>query len=446
MPERSLLNITVYTIAAYVVAKTTWNNIPGWVKNSITGQPPSDHEKDANDDLANPTMVWRKINEVMSLAQKLTEDPEDREMAFFRIQAAFVSMIHLMTEIDLAEPDFREHYFSQGGEDVTEAELETLLNYLDYAQWAYKESQIEVERLLRPRNYKLIRFDNATEPGRVGHYIAVDHGKKQIIIAIKGTSTVSDVFTDLISKAIPHSVHGHQEIRCHEGMYIAAKMMLDDTLHLIQNFFLPQNYKLIICGHSLGAGVSSLLGIFLKQEMPNLEMQVYAFATPACASYEASENCQEYITAVVNNNDCVPRLSLMNVRMMKKLLMLMDSKLEEKGLSPKSFAAARALLKDLMVTDTDLLMTTKELTDFLNTEMNVPRTERFVEMELYVPGRVVTVWNHTNDANIIGGKVTTGQSQVLRQIFVEANMISDHSCDNYRINLQHLLEQTANTI
>ena len=175
-------------------------------------------------------------------------------------------------------------------------------------------------------------------------------------------------------------------------------------------------------------------------------MKVYAFATPACCSYEASVECKEFLTSIVNNNDCVPRLSLMNVRMMKKLLERVNEKLEEKGLSPNSFKAARALMKDLMVTDENLLLTTDELTTFLDGEMNSPRSERFVEMELYVPGRVVNVWNHTKDPNIVGGKITTGHSQVLRQIFVETNMISDHACDTYRTNLQHLLEQTANTI
>jgi predicted lipase len=58
-------------------------------------------------------------------------------------------------------------------------------------------------------------------------------------------------------------------------------MMLDDTLHLIENLFIPQNFKVVVKGHSLGAGVASLLGIFLKQAFPEMDLKVYAFATPA---------------------------------------------------------------------------------------------------------------------------------------------------------------------
>jgi putative lipase involved disintegration of autophagic bodies len=75
---------------------------------------------------------------------------------------------------------------------------------------------------------------------------------------------LSDDLTDVIGKAIPHMHDNGLEICCHEGLYGAAKMMLDDTLHMIDNFFIPEDYKIVICGHSLGAGVSSLLGMLLK--------------------------------------------------------------------------------------------------------------------------------------------------------------------------------------
>jgi hypothetical protein len=42
----------------------------------------------------------------------------------------------------------------------------------------------------------------------------------------------------LIAKAVPHEEC--PGLRCHEGiLHVAAKMMLDDTLHLIENLFIP---------------------------------------------------------------------------------------------------------------------------------------------------------------------------------------------------------------
>jgi hypothetical protein len=448
--ERSLTTTLAYTIAALAVARITWQNTPQWVKNGIPGTGKSkedgDTDGDANDWLANPTTVWTKVNEVMNLAYELSEDLIRDDMPNYKMYCCFMSMVHLMKEIDANHPEWREAYFAKDGVDVTEGELDVLTKYVDLAQWSYLDSQIEVEKLLRPLGYKLIRFDNATEPGRVGHFVAVHHGRKEVVISIKGTSTLSDVLTDVIGKAIPHTMEGKKEIRCHEGMYTAAQLLLEETVHLIEKFFIPQGYKLFVCGHSLGAGVSCLLGLFLKQHIPDIDLQVYAFATPACCSYDASLDCKDYITSVVNNNDCVPRLSLMNLRMLNKLLALVDVKLDEKGLSPDSFKKSKLYLSDLMTIDANLLLTPRELTNFLETEFNEPRNDRFLDMELYVPGRVVSIWQHVADSTIMGGKVTDGQSQVLKQIFVETNMVTDHSCDTYRVNLLHLLEQTANTI
>jgi len=443
--ERSLTTTFAYTAAAIIVARMTWQNTPEWIKNSISGNKGNKHGG-TNDKLASPFAVWTKINEVMSLAYELSEDTMDDDMPQFKLYCCFMSMIRLMNAIDAYDPEWRESYFSKDGKDVAEEELEILAKYLDLAEWSYLGSQIGVEKLLRPLGYKMIRFDNATEPGRVGHYIAVHHQKKEVVISIKGTSTLSDVLTDIIGKAIPHSMEGEKEIRCHEGMYTASQVLLEDTMHLIENFFLPRGYKLFICGHSLGAGVSCLLGMFIKNHLPDLDLQVYAFATPACCSYDASLNCQDYITSIINNNDCVPRLSLMNLRTLNKLLALMNQKLDEKGLSPDSFAKAQRYMADLMTIDSTLLMKPRELTKFFNDHFAEPHSDRFLDLELYVPGRVVSVWRHVNDPNVVGGKVTDGQSQVLKQIFVESNMVSDHSCDAYRSNLLHLLEQTANTI
>jgi len=233
-------------------------------------------------------------------------------------------------------------------------------------------------------------------------------------------------------------------------MYIASQMMFDDTLHMIKHFWKPQGYSLTLCGHSLGAGVSCLLGIFLKDEMPDLKLQVYAFATPACCSYQASLDCSSYITSIVNNHDCVPRLSLWNVHLMHKLFVELDQRLEDKGLAPKDLKSARAYFKDIIKIDDNLLMTPDDFNSFLTKSMdrnaNIATNPKMIDMELYVPGKVINMWNHTTDPAVVGGKVTSGQAPSLRQVFVERNMVSDHAVVKYRQNLLHLIEQTANTI
>jgi len=463
---------TVITaLAAVVLARAAWSSIPEWAKDRLTFRSSSSSSSSSNNgdanahntDMTNPTVILSKIKEIFGIAYELTDDLIPDDMPWHKLYCSFQSLIHLMNEIDANHPEWREKYFSEDetktsaytndknnnntAKDLGESELETLLEYLDYANLAYNGSLVKITSELKPKGYKLIRHDAAIEPGRVGHFLAVNYAKKEILLSIKGTSTFSDVLTDIIGKAVPHPDY-KEDLKCHEGIFVAARMMLEDTAHLIEHFFQQQGeYKVVICGHSLGAGVSTLLGIFLKEQFPKLDLQVYAFATPACCSRNVALSCQSYITSVVNNNDCVPRMTLMNLRMMHKMFMLVDQKLEEKGLSPKDFKTAKRYIQDLMVIDEDLLLTPEELNDFLKREFaEEDADEKFTDMQLFVPGKVVSVWNNTKDPSIIGSKITTGVANAFRQIFVEPNMVSDHACDMYRQNLTHLLEQLANTI
>ena len=283
-------------------------------------------------------------------------------------------------------------------------------------------------------------------------------------------------------------------IRCHEGMYTAACMLLDDTYHMIEHWMYPQKYSLTICGHSLGAGVSCLLGVMIKNKLPNLKLHVYAYATPSCLSLSASVECKHYITSVVNNNDIVPRMSLLNVRLLNQLLNLLDEKLSQRGLSPTDFTTAKAYLTDLMTIDTNLLLTPTEICDFLQHELvdnaifKLPTSEegkrddddtagdnnnkacttnpKLLDCEIFVPGRVVSIWNNRTvgssdngdaggDENtatdpiatengstipIVGGRALDGTMHVVRTIFLETDIISDHMIPAYRTNLQKLQE------
>jgi hypothetical protein len=88
------------------------------------------------------------------------------------------------------------------------------------------------------------------------------------------------------------------------------------------------------------------------------------------------------------------------------------------------------------------ILTTKELKK--NRDACVNQTD--IVDASYVPGKVLYIWNHTQDPGIIGAKVTHGNSQVLKHILIEETMLEDHSLAAYRANLELLVEQIANTI
>ena len=68
-----------------------------------------------------------------------------------------------------------------------------------------------------------------------------------------------------------------------QGMYLTAKQILadlDKTGVLVNLMEQYSDYQLVITGHSLGAGVASVLAILLKPKYSNLIC--YVFSPPGC--------------------------------------------------------------------------------------------------------------------------------------------------------------------
>lgn len=89
-----------------------------------------------------------------------------------------------------------------------------------------------------------------------------------------------------------------------------------------------------------------------------------AFATPPCLSLQASVDCQAFVTSIVNNSECVPRASLVNLRTLNNLFLNIHEKLEDRGLHLESFSSAQAYDSDLMEVDDNLLLQPEELVEF----------------------------------------------------------------------------------
>ena len=100
------------------------------------------------------------------------------------------------------------------------------------------------------------------------------------------------------------------------------------------------DYQLVIVGHSLGAGVASILSLVFKLENQYPDVVCFSFCPPGgLLSIPAVEMSKEFMTSVVFGKDMVPRLSLHNAY---QLLDNMRSK-AEKNTSPKWLVQLRCL-------------------------------------------------------------------------------------------------------
>ena len=427
----------VAVVATSYIIYNTWKNTPEWLSFRKKKR-----MKVANDDLADPMVILTKLQQLRQAVQEKT-DKILVDLPWFKLHACFLSLFHLHAEIRQKHPDHRDLLYRACGDVTVDKEEAThLRTMLDYAHWAYLNSYTELVDLLSSRGYQVLRHDTATEPGRVAGYIALNYTEKTCLIGLKGTSTFSDVLTDVVGASLPHSLDDGQDIIVHEGIFTAATMVADDLQNFLEQLILPQKFKVVITGHSLGAGTSCLLGIILKSRIPDIDLQVVAFATPAVLSYKACVACSDFCTSVVNNSDMVPRLSISNVLVMNHGLVEINKRLETKGLSPDSLSKAFSYAADLMKLDEDTLMTVEELDDlFLEIHSNDSLED---DHDLYVPGKVVALYEcgaakSPEETIVVESVVADGSMQMLRQIELTTSMVTDHLCDYYGKSLDGLI-------
>lgn len=141
-----------------------------------------------------------------------------------------------------------------------------------------------------------------------------------MVLSIRGSWSVSDIFTDLA--AIPRAFNAPglpPDTVAHHGMSICcekilASLMEDNLLDKALNQY--PDYDFVITGHSLGAGLAVLLGAKLRSTYTSL--RVFAFATPSgLLSREAVKFTEQFVMTVVIGDDFVARISIEAIENLK---------------------------------------------------------------------------------------------------------------------------------
>ena len=101
---------------------------------------------------------------------------------------------------------------------------------------------------------------------------------------------------------------------CHAGVLACFENIIEDLRRhgLLEQLLLDEypTYELRVVGHSLGAGVATLLSYVLRAKFATLK--VYGFAPPGCTlTWKLATDCMPWTTSFVLDNDIVPRLSVL---------------------------------------------------------------------------------------------------------------------------------------
>jgi len=159
--------------------------------------------------------------------------------------------------------------------------------------------------------------------------VFTDHSTKSIVLAVRGTYSLADVIVDIICDE-EKFLDGF----AHRGILKGANRIMKESGETLKKALAAHpDHRLVITGHSLGAGTAILItmailsGNFKQIVDPNLtSIKCIALAPPPVyrsTDLQASQLNQN-INIFVNGNDCVPRLSLANMAKLLATLRAID--------------------------------------------------------------------------------------------------------------------------
>jgi len=158
-------------------------------------------------------------------------------------------------------------------------------------------------------------LDYDAEGDVLRHFVAVDHENKRVVLAIRGTFSLSEIIVDVAGFSRQFcGGEAHSEMaNMAERVWESAHQTVTDCLQR------NQGYELILTGHSLGGGAACLLNILLHRTgsklSPHIPVRCFSYAappvfTPLSFAPKAVQSCHNYIY----HRDVVPFLSVHSIR------------------------------------------------------------------------------------------------------------------------------------
>ncbi|XP_058891507.1 diacylglycerol lipase-beta-like isoform X1 [Acipenser ruthenus] len=281
---------------------------------------------------------------------------------------------------------------------------------------------------LQYRDFIYISFHNKIY--EIPFFVALDHKKEAVLVAVRGTLSLQDALTDLSADCENLLIEGVcGPCYAHKGImqaanYIYGKLINDGILNHV--FTIAPEYKLVITGHSLGAGTAAVLSILLRSAFPGLKC--YAFSPPGgLLSKPLADYSKEFIVSVVLGKDLVPRLSIPNMEDLKRSILRMVANCNK----PKYQILLRCCWYEVFGGNPDDLPT--EL------ERRQQRSPSYHSLEsehppLYLPGRILHIVEEDTTGRSCFSQVRYramwSSEALFCSVLISSKMITDHMPDH----------------
>ncbi|CAH0479316.1 unnamed protein product [Peronospora belbahrii] len=165
--------------------------------------------------------------------------------------------------------------------------------------------------------------------------IVRDKQRKELIISVRGSMSFYDFVTDGLAQIVrmepnelPYDIPYVFDTWTHYGMLHTARQIFKDLQEgtrkaVFWDFAMANcsvgrltdddeiDWTIVVCGHSMGAGVACILAVLLRKVFPNT--RAFLYATPPLFDAETAAWTKKFATTAVYGDDIVPRLSISNM-------------------------------------------------------------------------------------------------------------------------------------
>ncbi|DAZ98481.1 TPA: hypothetical protein N0F65_004918 [Lagenidium giganteum] len=306
--------------------------------------------------------------------------------------------------------------------------------------------------------------------------IVKDSKRKQLIISVRGSLSFYDFVTDGLAKIVdmdpeelPEGIPNPESTRTHYGMLRTARSLFADLQEgsrkaIFWDFAMQHcidgDWEIVVCGHSMGAGVGGILAMLLKKPFPSTKAFLYAppmLIDPVTAAWTKS-----FVTTAVYGDDLVPRLSLANVARLREEMATQFHAAANKPLYRVRYGSHSKQMKkqveqqlsghlDTSVASSDsgnpTVQSNSQPTGDL--DLNFLRMRPVEETdEVDVPGLIVHMQT-VEKARLCGCTMILGEQELhysvreasyFRRIWVTPRAVSDHMVHHYDRNIGHLMK------
>lgn len=292
----------------------------------------------------------QSVTDLIALADAAIQDEKEAKVVFSRADSTS------------AKGSTSDVPFRPVCDPVPDDVLSSCLFYAPIAlNFIYVEREVDMQLLAAQQGWRLLYSFLHQEPDtdRPGSALFLHERKKIACFAVRGTATIHDVVTDIRQMPVPFPESDTENVADADdwtpvlrgqglavcGMTKAAVNLFNEHIDVIAHLA-SKSYKIRVVGHSLGAGVATLLGTLVKRHLetrtnaPGLSVnaqkpacsdvsdlvRVYGYASPSCVDSKLSEYMNSFVTTVVLHDDVVPRLTPTSIRgLIKHLLHIRET-------------------------------------------------------------------------------------------------------------------------